>query len=438
MRLTLEVDAVQEQANASGLPGAGGGHRLARHPPQHATTGWSASSLQATRSQPVEGEALEGRQEAARRALDQVLDRLVKEARVHLDARKRDDARLARDLRASDPLVRDAATLALVARRNRAAIPALVERLQGDDPLEVRRAIGGLVELQAREAVPELIEISRGKDPGFLRELVYALGAIGGDEAQAYLYTMSQGHDQPARSRRRAPGARGDEPPRPPGPGPAPAKRRPLSPEIPEVTIRRWAVLTIGLLGCAHEATAPASAPATAAAAQPPAPAGVGPLLPPGRWGTAGRTRRRTWASARRARWSWWRSGTAATSTGMAGRSASTARGYGTRSATCSTIRSPSVPPGPAWWLPGAAEQYRVLRPRALRDCRPGASPTAWWWRAAPRPTRRPHPRVLVNRVTFAAGVGIVRVRTELVEGQRTASPRPSWCSPPSRCCPVR
>ena len=70
-----------------------------------------------------------------------------------------------------------------MARRNRAAIPALVERLKGDDPLEVRRAIGGLVELQAREAVPELIEISRGKDPGFLRELVYALGAIGGDEA---------------------------------------------------------------------------------------------------------------------------------------------------------------------------------------------------------------------------------------------------------------
>ena len=46
-------------------------------------------ALQATRSQPVEGEALEGRQEAARRALDQVMDRLVKEARVQLDARKR-------------------------------------------------------------------------------------------------------------------------------------------------------------------------------------------------------------------------------------------------------------------------------------------------------------------------------------------------------------
>jgi hypothetical protein len=197
VRLTLEVDGVQEQPNASGLPGteevtASLGIR------RSTDDGVERIALQATRTQPVEGEALEGRQEAARRALDEVLDRLVKEARVHLDARKRDDARLAKDLRNKDPLVREAATAALVARRNRAAIPALVEQLKGDDPLDVRRAIGGLVELQAREAVPELIEISRGKDPGFLRELVYALGAIGGEEAEAYLYTMSQGHDQPA------------------------------------------------------------------------------------------------------------------------------------------------------------------------------------------------------------------------------------------------
>jgi HEAT repeats len=197
VRLTLEVDAVQEQNNASGLPAveevtASLGIR------RSSEEGVERIALQASRTQPVEGDALEGRQESARRALDQVLDRLVKEARVHLDARKRDDARLVKDLRATDPLVRDAAAAALVARRNRAAIPALVDRLRGDDPLEVRRAIGGLVELQAREAVPELIEISRGKDPGFLRELVYALGAIGGEEAQAYLYTMSQGHDQPA------------------------------------------------------------------------------------------------------------------------------------------------------------------------------------------------------------------------------------------------
>jgi len=131
VRLTLEVDAVQEQSNASGLPGleevtASLGIR------RNTDDGVERIVLQATRGQPVEGDALDGRQEAARRALDQVLDRLVQEARVHLDARRRDDARLTRDLHASDPLVRDAATLALVARRNRAAIPALVERLKGE------------------------------------------------------------------------------------------------------------------------------------------------------------------------------------------------------------------------------------------------------------------------------------------------------------------
>ena len=197
VRMTLELDGLRERERGGGSAPA---EEVAASLAVRRSTedGVDRFSLQATRAQPVEGEALEGRQEAARRALDQVLDRLVKEARVYLDARGHDDARLVKELRSPDALVRDAAVSTLVQRRNRAAIPALVERLKGDDPLEIRRAIGGLVELQAREAVPELIEISRGKDPGFLRELVYALGAIGGDEAQAYLYTMSEGHDQPA------------------------------------------------------------------------------------------------------------------------------------------------------------------------------------------------------------------------------------------------
>ena len=198
VRMTLELDQVQELAGGPGGVPAQEEVTASLGIRRSTEDGVERITLQAVRAQPVEGEALEGRQEAARRALDQVLDRLVKEARVQLDVRSHDDARLVREIRSADPLVRDAAISALVARRNRAAIPALVERLKGDDPLEVRRAIGGLVELKAREAVPELIEISRGKDPGFLRELVYALGAIGGDEAQAYLYTMAQGHDQPA------------------------------------------------------------------------------------------------------------------------------------------------------------------------------------------------------------------------------------------------
>jgi hypothetical protein len=197
VRLTLEVDLIREQVNPAGLPAleeVTASLNLRRNTEE----GVERIVVQATRNEPVTGVALEGRQEAARRALDQAMDRLVTKARAYLDARNQSDRRLQQDLQASDALVREAAVSALVQRRNRAAIPALVAQLKGEDPLEVRRAMGGLVELQAREAVPELIEISRGKDPGFLRELVYALGAIGGDEAQAYLYTLSQGHDQPA------------------------------------------------------------------------------------------------------------------------------------------------------------------------------------------------------------------------------------------------
>lgn len=197
VRVTLEVDGVREQANAAGatvLEEVEASLSLRRS----TGDGDERIVVQALRTQAVQGPSLEDRQDAARRAFDLALDRLVKEARVQLDARTRSSARLQRDLRSGDPLERDAAADALVARHDRAAIPALVERLRGDDVLAVRRAMGGLVELQAREAVPELIEISRGKDPGFLRELVFALGAIGGDEAEAYLYTMAQGHDQPA------------------------------------------------------------------------------------------------------------------------------------------------------------------------------------------------------------------------------------------------
>lgn len=197
VRLTLEVDLIREQLNPAGLP-ALEEVTASLNIRRNTEEGAERILVQATRTEPVTGEALEGRQEAARRALDQAMDRLVTKARAYLDARNQSDGRLQREVRSSDALIREAAVSALVQRRNRAAIPALVAQLREDDPLEVRRAMGGLVELQAREAVPELIEISRGKDPGFLRELVYALGAIGGEEAQAYLYTMSQGHDQPA------------------------------------------------------------------------------------------------------------------------------------------------------------------------------------------------------------------------------------------------
>ncbi|HXX31926.1 MAG TPA: HEAT repeat domain-containing protein [Myxococcaceae bacterium] len=143
------------------------------------------------------GQTFEDRQDAARRALDQALDDLVRGARAQLDALDQPDKVLVRDLDSPDPRTRDAALDVLAARKHPRSVPVLLERLQSDDPLEVRRAMGALVEMRATQAVPALIDLARDKDPGFLRELVYALGAIGGDEARAYLYTVAQGHDSP-------------------------------------------------------------------------------------------------------------------------------------------------------------------------------------------------------------------------------------------------
>jgi HEAT repeats len=143
------------------------------------------------------GETFEDRQEAAHRALDQVLDDLVHGARAQLDALDRSDATLVKDLASPDGRVHDAALDVLAARKHPRAVAPLIERLQSEDGLVVRRAMGALVEMRATQAVPGLIDLSRGKEASFQRELVFAIGAIGGDEARAYLYTVAQGHDSP-------------------------------------------------------------------------------------------------------------------------------------------------------------------------------------------------------------------------------------------------
>jgi hypothetical protein len=70
---------------------------------------------------------------------------------------------------------------------------------------------------------------------------------------------------------------------------------------------------------------------------------------------------------------------------------------------------------------PGSAEHYRVLSVRAPCDAPAGRFPDCV--EVESRTTADPArpSRVLVNRVTFAAGVGIIRVRTALEEGPRSA-----------------
>ena len=146
----------------------------------------------------VTGASLDERQDAVRRALALALDQVVASARFQLDALDKGDKALLKDMDSPDARVKEFALRVLAERKNPAAVPSLLEKLNDADLDEERRAMGALVEMRETRAVPALIDLSRGKELGFLREIVFALGAIGGDEAQAYLYTVAQGHDQAA------------------------------------------------------------------------------------------------------------------------------------------------------------------------------------------------------------------------------------------------
>jgi hypothetical protein len=184
------------------------------------------------------------------------------------------------------------------------------------------------------------------------------------------------------------------------------------------VTVRRWAVLTLGLLGCAHEA-APPPAPAAPAAAHSALPesARYFPLAVGNHW-----TYEATYLgerSTRRVELIAFRDGSYVDRDGRALR----ADREGIRDQVRYLLHEP-LTAGAVWTsvvAPGSAEHYRVVSVREpcespagkFKDCVEVESRTV----ADPKNPGR----LLVNRVTFAAGVGIVRVRTALEEAQRTA-----------------
>ena len=110
-----------------------------------------------------------------------------------LEARRKGDTELQGDLAASDARVRDYAVRALADRRNPAAVPLLLARLEDESPDVVRRAMGALVAIGDPRAVRPLIDLTRKRPPQFVAEVLYALGSLGGAEAEAYLFTMESG-----------------------------------------------------------------------------------------------------------------------------------------------------------------------------------------------------------------------------------------------------
>jgi len=186
------------------------------------------------------------------------------------------------------------------------------------------------------------------------------------------------------------------------------------------VTLRRWAILASGLLGCAHPSSpppAPAATDASAPAGRLPESARYFPLAVGNHW-----TYDASYLgekSTRRVEVVAFRDGSYVD---RDGRSLRVDR-EGIRDQVRYLLREP-LTVGATWTsvvAPGSAEHYRVLSVRApcqapagrFEDCVEVESRTL----ADPAMPGR----LLVNRVTFAAGVGIVQVRTALEEGTRSA-----------------
>lgn len=135
--------------------------------------------------------------EALQAAFEAALEGATHEAALalafQLESRRKSDAELLKDLVATDPRLRDYAVRALADRRNRSAVPALLERLKDDSPAVVRRAMGALVAIGDQRAVRPLIELTRKRPPAFVSEVVYAIGSLGGVEAEAFLFTIESG-----------------------------------------------------------------------------------------------------------------------------------------------------------------------------------------------------------------------------------------------------
>ena len=91
---------------------------------------------------------------------------------------------------------RGVAAQLLAVRRERTAVPALIELLkERDRPVALRdQALGALVELGDRRAVRPLLNLARFGDSVEMGKVVEAVASLGGDEARSYLQFVAASH----------------------------------------------------------------------------------------------------------------------------------------------------------------------------------------------------------------------------------------------------
>ena len=184
------------------------------------------------------------------------------------------------------------------------------------------------------------------------------------------------------------------------------------------MTLRRWCVLAAGLLGCAHEAPPPSAtaAPATSAAKLPES-ARYFPLAVGNTW-----TYQATYLgerSTRQVQMVAFRDGNYVDGDGRTLR----VDREGVRDQVRYLLHEP-LTVGATWTsvvAPGSAEHYKILSVHAPCEAPAGKFPDCVEVESRTLADPRTPGRLLVNRVTLAAGVGIVRVRTALEEGTKSA-----------------
>lgn len=93
-----------------------------------------------------------------------------------------------------DPDLRSVAIALVGLRKEREALPVLIELLK-DPEAEVRdKAIGALIEIGDRRAVKALAQSAAFHDTFELGKILEAVAALGGDEARSYLEFVAAGH----------------------------------------------------------------------------------------------------------------------------------------------------------------------------------------------------------------------------------------------------
>jgi len=191
------------------------------------------------------------------------------------------------------------------------------------------------------------------------------------------------------------------------------------------MTLRGWAVLAAGLLGCAHSSPTPeAAAPATPAPGRLPESARYFPLAVGNRW-----TYEATYLgekSTRPVEIVAFRDGSYVDNSvnpdGSKGRELRIDR-EGVRDQVRYLLHEP-LTAGATWTsviAPGSSEHYKILSVHTPCQVPAGRFPDCIEVESRTLADPKTPGRSLVNRVTFASGVGIVQVRASLEEGSRVS-----------------